>query len=257
MTGAIGQVAAQSIGIERLSGSRADGTPASSSAPATESAASTSRQVTGAQSNRPVEGSEKSGKPKGGGEELTEGEEKQVQELKKRDQEVRAHEQAHAAVGGPYAGAPQYEFTTGPDGKKYATSGEVKIDTSPVRDNPEATIRKMDVVIRAALAPAEPSSQDLAVARTAQEQRAQAQNDLVKERREELRGDSDEGPNTAPSDRPTNTSAASSDDVEGSGVSEATGSRDAAGAFAEADAAYQAAASLVQQATQAQASLFG
>ena len=125
------------------------------------------------------------------GEPLTEEQERQVQQLKQTDAKVRAHEQAHAAAGGPYAGAPSYQFTTGPDGKRYATSGEVEIDVTPIRGNPEATIRKMDTVIRAALAPAEPSSQDLAVARTAQQQRTQAQAELAKQRTEELSGGGD------------------------------------------------------------------
>lgn len=107
--------------------------------------------------------------------ELTPQEEKQVRELKARDREVRAHEQAHATVGGPYAGSPQYQYTTGPDGKRYAIGGEVPIDASAVPNNPDATIRKMDIVIRAALAPAEPSAQDKQVAQQAQQTRLQAQ----------------------------------------------------------------------------------
>ncbi len=120
--------------------------------------------------------------------ELSEEEEKQVQELKKRDAEVKAHEQAHAAVGGSYASAPTYEYTTGPDNKQYAIGGEVQIDSAPVPNNPEATIRKMDIVIRAALAPAEPSSQDKQVAAQAAQQRAEAQADLAKQRAAELKG---------------------------------------------------------------------
>jgi hypothetical protein len=122
------------------------------------------------------------GTSKGGGSlldsELSEEEQKEVEELKARDQEVRAHEQAHKTVGGPYAGAISYETQTGPDGKEYAVGGEVQIDASPVPGNPEATVRKLDIVIRAALAPAEPSSQDFAVARAAQAGRLQAQREV-------------------------------------------------------------------------------
>ncbi|GEM_PF-1192459 len=107
--------------------------------------------------------------------ELTEEEQKVVDDLKATDQEIKAHEQAHATVGGPYAGQPQYEYTTGPDGKRYAIGGEVPIDVSPIANNPDATIRKMDIVIRAALAPAEPSSQDKQVAQSARQIRLQAQ----------------------------------------------------------------------------------
>jgi hypothetical protein len=106
---------------------------------------------------------------------LTPEQQKEVDQLKARDAEVKQHEQAHASVGGPYAGNAQYQYTTGPDGKRYAVSGEVPIDVSPVANNPDATIRKMDIVIRAALAPAEPSPQDRQVAQTARQTRLQAQ----------------------------------------------------------------------------------
>ena len=64
---------------------------------------------------------------------------------------MRAHEQAHARAGGPYAGAPSYDFERGPDGKMYAVSGEVQIDAAPIDGDAAATIAKMEVVIRAAL----------------------------------------------------------------------------------------------------------
>ena len=96
--------------------------------------------------------------------ELTEAERKKVEELKRRDREVRAHEQAHKNAGGPFAGNPRYETVRGPDGQTYAVSGEVSIDTSEVPNNPEATIRKMEIVKRAALAPSQPSAQDRQVA---------------------------------------------------------------------------------------------
>jgi len=124
--------------------------------------------------------------------ELTEAEQKQVDELKKRDAEVRAHEQAHAAVGGSYASAPTYEFQTGPDNKQYAVGGEVQIDAAPVPNDPKATIEKMDIVIRAALAPQEPSAQDKKVAAEAQKNRSEAQAALAKQQQSELSGDNEE-----------------------------------------------------------------
>ena len=93
---------------------------------------------------------------------LTEQEQAEVDALKARDRQVRAHEQAHAAIGGAYAGAPSYTYQVGPDGQRYAVGGEVKIDASPIPGDPEATLEKMRVVERAALAPAEPSSQSTA-----------------------------------------------------------------------------------------------
>ena len=107
----------------------------------------------------------------------------QIDELKKRDAEVRTHEQAHANTGGQYAGAPQYEYTTGPDGKRYATGGEVSIDVSE-EDTPEDTIRKMQQVKAAALAPAEPSAQDLRVAAEAAQKTFEARKELAEEKNE-------------------------------------------------------------------------
>lgn len=112
---------------------------------------------------------------------LTEAEQRQVEELRARDREVRAHEQAHKSVAGPYAGAISYEYQTGPDGVRYAVGGSVPIDTS-AEDDPEATVAKMDVVIRAALAPAEPSSADRAIAAQARATRAEASAELQAQR---------------------------------------------------------------------------
>ncbi len=97
--------------------------------------------------------------------ELSEEEQQQVAELKQRDTDVRAHEQAHlAAAGGNAKGGASFEYQTGPDGKRYAVGGEVQIDTSPVDGDPQATIQKMQQVRAAALAPASPSSKDRSVA---------------------------------------------------------------------------------------------
>lgn len=129
---------------------------------------------------------------------LTPEEEAVVKNLKERDQEVRTHEQAHAAVGGQYAGSPSYEYETGPDNHRYAVAGEVKIDTAPVPGDPSATIDKMDVVIKAALAPAEPSSQDRAVAAQAAQKRLEAQAELNAQKQAERTGEAEDGAETAP-----------------------------------------------------------
>ncbi len=100
---------------------------------------------------------------------------KRIEELKRIDAKVRAHEAAHIASGGHLVrGGANFKYTTGPDGKQYAVSGEVQIDISEVPDDPEATIRKMQQVRRAALAPSDPSPQDLAVAQTASAKEAKA-----------------------------------------------------------------------------------
>lgn len=116
---------------------------------------------------------------------LTEEEQQQVDELKKIDKEVRDHENAHKRVGGQYASNPTYDYTVGADDNRYATSGEVQIDTAPIEGDPEATIAKMDVVIAAALAPAKPSAQDRKVAAAAVAARNQARADLIEKEKEE------------------------------------------------------------------------
>lgn len=115
-------------------------------------------------------------------------EQSEVRRLASRDREVRAHEQAHAAVGGKYAGAPRYEFERGPNGVNYAVAGSVRIDVSPVAGDPQATLDKMIVVQRAALAPAQPSSADRAIAARAAAQAAEARAELATQRAEQRGG---------------------------------------------------------------------
>lgn len=112
-------------------------------------------------------------------------EQREIESLKQRDQEVRAHEQAHAAVGGQYAGSPSYDFQTGPDGRRYAVGGEVSIDIGQ-EPTPEQTLRKMQQVKAAALAPAEPSPQDLRVATEATQKAFEARSEITEQRSEEL-----------------------------------------------------------------------
>lgn len=95
--------------------------------------------------------------------ELTDAEKKIVEQMKKRDNEVRIHENQHKSVGGQYAGSPSYTYERGPDGKQYITEGEVSISLSN-ESTAEKTIEKMRIVQNAALAPAEPSSADRKVA---------------------------------------------------------------------------------------------
>lgn len=103
----------------------------------------------------------------------------QVRQLARRDAEVRAHEQAHASVGGAYASAPKYEYQRGPNGVNYAVGGHVEIDVAVIPGDPAATLAKMEVVRRAALAVAEPSAADRAVAAKAAAQASEARAELA------------------------------------------------------------------------------
>ncbi|MBQ4834337.1 catalase [Pseudoalteromonas sp. MMG010] len=117
-------------------------------------------------------------------------EQEEISELKARDTEVRIHEQAHASVGGQYAGSPSYGYERGPDGNNYAVSGEVQIDVSEIPGDPQATIDKMQTVRSAALAPAEPSSADRSIAADATQKMAAAQAELTLPDDEEKTDDS-------------------------------------------------------------------
>jgi hypothetical protein len=105
-----------------------------------------------------------------------------LQELRRRDREVRTHEQAHKSAGGAHAGSIHLEYTVGPDGKRYASSGSVSIDVSAVKGDPEATLRKMQIVQRAATAPADPSGADRQVAARAASTATQARAELAAKR---------------------------------------------------------------------------
>ena len=121
--------------------------------------------------------------------ELSDSERRQVEKLQARDREVRQHEQAHvAAAGSLFRGGPTYEYQTGPDGRKYAVGGNVQIDTSAVPGDPEATIAKAQQIRRAALAPAEPSGQDRAVAAKANRMESDARQELAEQRQAEAQG---------------------------------------------------------------------
>ncbi|MFQ3196373.1 MAG: hypothetical protein ACJAUL_001069 [Paraglaciecola sp.] len=108
----------------------------------------------------------------------------EIAELKERDAEVRSHEQAHASLGGQHAAAPQYNYTNGPDGRRYAVDGYVSIDIAQAT-SPEETIGKMQQVKAAALAPAEPSAQDVRVASQASQKTIEARNQISAQRLED------------------------------------------------------------------------
>lgn len=111
-------------------------------------------------------------------------EQAQVRKLQAIDQKVRQHEAAHKAAGAGLTGAATYQYVRGPDGRQYAVAGEVSINTSPA-GTPEATLAKAEQIRAAALAPADPSPQDQAVAAAAAMLALQARQEIARQRREE------------------------------------------------------------------------
>jgi hypothetical protein len=122
--------------------------------------------------------------PDGGGDSLRLSPEAaaQVAKLKARDASVRAHEEAHITAGaGVVKGGASFTYQEGPDGQSYAVGGEVSVDTAPVPGNPSATIAKADAIRAAALAPADPSGEDISVASQAAIMAADAAFELARE----------------------------------------------------------------------------
>lgn len=139
---------------------------------------------------------------------LTNEEIKEIDSLKKRDAEVKAHEQAHVAIGGQYAGSASFEYQTGPDGVRYAVGGEVPIDVSEIPDDPEATATKMEIVQKAALAPVEPSAADRAIASSASMKEMEARSEIASDKMEAQKntktGNSDQQGYPEPTQKGTN-----------------------------------------------------
>lgn len=110
-----------------------------------------------------------------------------LREMKSRDREVRAHEQAHLSAAGALAnGGMNLEYERGPDGKRYAISGRVSLSLRRGR-TPEETMRLARQAQQAALAPADPSPQDRRVAAKAAEMQREARQELQRTNEEEAR----------------------------------------------------------------------
>jgi len=107
-----------------------------------------------------------------------------IDQLSATDRQVRTHELAHMAAGAGLAGGATFTYQVGPDNQRYAVAGEVSIDTSPGGD-PEETIAKAQQIRAAALAPADPSSQDQKVAAMAAQMASAARLELAAQERAE------------------------------------------------------------------------
>jgi hypothetical protein len=152
------------------------------------------------------------------GETLSDEDLRVVEQLKQRDAEVRAHELAHVAAGGGHVtSGPSYSYQSGPDGKRYAIGGEVGIDTSMKAGDPEGNLEKARAIIRAAMAPAEPSSQDVRVAASARAMESRAQQELrelqVKEYEQVMAASTTETSRTGPDETATTARDSRSDSV--------------------------------------------
>ena len=113
--------------------------------------------------------------------ELSREEQRIVSELQAADTNVRAHEAAHMAAGGGLTSPASYTYEQGPDNKMYAVAGEVGISTSE-GNTPQESLNKAQTIRRAALAPADPSPQDLKVAAQAASMEMNARAQIMQEK---------------------------------------------------------------------------
>jgi len=91
-----------------------------------------------------------------------------IDQLKKIDKNVIEHEEQHQRTAGSLGSSPSYKYAIGPDGKNYAVGGHVNVQIKKDSD-PNKTIQNAEIVKRSALAPHDPSEQDLKVAYDADE----------------------------------------------------------------------------------------
>ncbi|MFP4246271.1 MAG: putative metalloprotease CJM1_0395 family protein [Halochromatium sp.] len=112
-----------------------------------------------------------------------------LEQLKQTDRKVRQHEMAHQIAGGRYTGSARYDYEIGPDGQRYAVAGRVSVDYGPITGDPRATIEKMQTVIAAALAPADPSPADYQIAARARQNLLAARLEMSQQQ-QQLHGES-------------------------------------------------------------------
>lgn len=119
--------------------------------------------------------------PGGTGQTPTPAQQQQIRALQQRDADVRRHEQAHlTAAGGLALSGASYTYQQGPDGRRYAIGGEVRIDLSSGSD-PQDTLQRARQIRAAALAPADPSAQDRQVAQQASRMEQQAAQEISRQ----------------------------------------------------------------------------
>ncbi|MDA7817593.1 putative metalloprotease CJM1_0395 family protein [Sulfurimonas sp.] len=118
--------------------------------------------------------------------ELSPDEKRLVNDLQARDAEVKAHEAAHQS-GGASTGGASYTYQQGPDGKMYAIGGEVSVSVGG-GSTPDEIISNARAVIASAMAPGDPSAQDMAVASSARVMMMKAEQQKAQALQEEING---------------------------------------------------------------------
>jgi len=112
---------------------------------------------------------------------LNDAEQAELSSLKARDNKVRQHVQAHFGAGaGLNISSPALVYQRGADGVNYAVGGDVRISTA-TGGKPEDRLAHAEMIMAAALAPADPSAADRSAASSAQHMAQQARADLLRQ----------------------------------------------------------------------------
>ena len=101
-----------------------------------------------------------------------------LEAMKRRYAEVRSREESLRRAAGVRE-LPRYQYQTGPDGKKYAVSGEVDMDMTTVPGDPEATLRRARRIYRAAFVSADVSPSERRAAMDARRVESKAAAELA------------------------------------------------------------------------------
>jgi hypothetical protein len=118
---------------------------------------------------------------------LSADEQRRVRELERLDRVVRAQENVHRAVAPEVvSGDSTFEYEVGPDGQRYAVRGETRIEL-PRDGDPDQVVHDAQLALRAALAPAQVSSEDRVLAMRAAGLEARARAQIQREERAALR----------------------------------------------------------------------
>ena len=106
-------------------------------------------------------------------------EEAKHQEYQAEEDKVIAHECVHMGAGGGLCGCVSYTYEMKDNGKSYIVAGEVPISLPTDFSDPEQMARNMDIIIASALAPSDPSGQDLSVASEARGKSEEAKSKIL------------------------------------------------------------------------------
>lgn len=106
---------------------------------------------------------------------------REILAAQRRERSVIRHEEAHMQAGGQYAGAASYIYQKGVDGKGYIVGGEVTMQV-PAGGDLERLKAALERVKRAAMAPADPSPQDMQTAAMASARQAAVNQEITRKK---------------------------------------------------------------------------